>query len=431
MSGWKINRRQFTRAISLAGAGTVFKQFGFAAQEGNPLPASIEMSLIDEHATPYATFQSHNQKVVSNRRGIFATYLKSRNQAYTAQEWRLVTSSDDGKTFAALFSEVAASSAPALETDLEDNLYLARPDFVDGHAYLYRFRAANDYREPLITRIPGGSAGKYALANDLHRGQLYYFAHNNTFHVIGFDGIVRSSRTLLQPGKNAALQYPHLCLAADHTLYAAWTTQAHGRYLYWDIHVMRSPDGGDTWETLDGTKLPIPVIGDDSGPTDRITLDDEFEVHTWLSNFLAHGDKLHLLYLAQFDSPRMHYVRYDLRRGRKDVDIQPEFKGETLSLRGLDGFFAARAAESSLYCVVQDAGDNRLACLHSADNGGTWQDHAVGAVVASPYAIGGCRELTADGSIVGTFTDQSSASNAPRGQSKVYFFTIGSLEPPS
>ena len=161
------------------------------------LPAQIQMTIIDDAAIHSATFQSNSQKIVSNRRGIFATYLKTRNKEYTAQKWRLVSSTDGGATFQTLFEETAATNPPVLETDAEDNLYLVRPDFIDGHAYLYRFLAKNDFREPVKTRIPGGSAGKYALAIDSHRSQLYYFAHNNTFHVLGLDGKVRSSFDLL------------------------------------------------------------------------------------------------------------------------------------------------------------------------------------------------------------------------------------------
>ena len=47
--------------------------------------------------------------------------------------------------------------------------------------YLYRFLATNGYRHPAITRIPNGAAGKFAMVLGQPRGQLCYFAHNNTF----------------------------------------------------------------------------------------------------------------------------------------------------------------------------------------------------------------------------------------------------------
>lgn len=66
-----------------------------------PAPPSLPLhaTIIDADAIAYGTFQSHNQKVVSNRNGIFVTYVRSANKEYTAQEWRLARSTDGGKTF--------------------------------------------------------------------------------------------------------------------------------------------------------------------------------------------------------------------------------------------------------------------------------------------------------------------------------------------
>jgi hypothetical protein len=388
--------------------------------------ARIELTCIDPAATGYGTFQSHNQKVVSNRRGYFMTHIRTRNEAYTAQQWRLSWSRDGGRTFATLHEATHATNPPLLESDEADNLYLVRPDFTDGHAYLYRFFATNHYRAPAITRIPNGAAGKFCMVLDASRRQLCYFAHNNTFHHIGLDGVVRLSTNLLTAGKSAVLQYPLLCLDAENQLHAAWTSQKHGVYLYWDIHYLQSPDGGSHWRTMAGKPVALPVVADEGGPADRITLDDEFDVHTWLSSFLIQGGKAHFLYLAQSKAPRQHYVRYDLKTARRDLDIQPEFKGRQLSLRGLDGFFATHRARpgSSLYCVGRDASANRLICLASDDRGVRWRDYAVSDPVANPYSIGGCREVTADGWVIGSFTEQIAPTTDSGGGSKVYFFKI-------
>jgi hypothetical protein len=386
----------------------------------------IELTCVDPAATGYGTFQSHNQKVVSNRRGFFMTHIRTRNEAYTAQQWRLSWSRDGGRSFETLYEATHATNPPLLESDDADNLYLVRPDFSDGHAYLYRFRATNDYRQPAISRIPNGAAGKYAMVLDQSRGQLCYFAHNNTFHLVGLDGTVRLSTNLLTAGKSAILQYPSLCLDAANTLHAAWTSQKHGVYLYWDIHYLHSPDAGISWRTMNEKPVLLPVVADQGGPADRITLDDEFEVHTWLSSFLVKDGKAHFLYLAQTNPPRQHYVRYDLKTAKRELDIQPEFKGQQLSLRGLDGFFAAHRAKpgSTLYCIGRDASTSRLVCLASDDHGVTWRDYAVSDPVANPYAIGGCREVTADGWIIGSFTEQIAPTTDSGGGSKVHFFRI-------
>lgn len=389
-----------------------------------PRVGTIQLVCVDSQATGYGTFQSHNQKVVINRRGIFMTHIRSRNEAYTAQSWRLSRSTNGGESFIPLFAATNATNPPVLETDAQDNLYLARPDFVDGHAYLYRFVAKENYREPHITRIPNGSAGKYAMVLDPRREQLAYFAHNNTFHLIGLDGALRSTVNLLAAGKSAVLQYPLLSLGEDGNLHLAWTTQKHGVYLYWDIHYLQSPDGV-TFRKMNQAGVNLPVIADQGGPADRITLDDEFDCHTWLSNFLVKDSKAHFLYLAQTNPPRQHYVRYNLRTAKRELDLQPEFRGETLFLRSLDGFFAARRGQagSRLFCVGRDAIQPRLVCLASDDNGSTWHDYAVSDLVHSPYAIGGCREVTADGWVIGSFTDTVPAvTKEGTADAKVYFF---------
>ncbi len=433
MKAWSKPRErsaEFIPLVLLAAAILAVTETGFAAERSqtNAAPAltSIQLVCVDAQATGYGTFQSHNQKVVSNRRGIFMTHIRSRNEAYTAQSWRLSWSTNAGESFVTLFAATNATNPPLLESDAEDNLYLVRPDFVDGHAYLYRFLAREDYREPHITRIPNGSAGKYAMLLDSRRKQLAYFAHNNTFHLVGLDGVVRCSTNLLTQGKNAALQYPLLSLGEDGTLHTAWTTVKHGVYLYWDIHYLQSPDGGHAWRGMNGTPVNLPVVADETGPSDRITLDDEFECHTWLSSFLVKDGKAHFLYLAQTNPPRQHYVRYDLRSARRDLDYQPDFRGRSISLCGLDGFFAAARGKpgSTLYAIGRDANLARLVCLASDDNGTTWHDYAVSQPMANPYAIGGCREVTADGWVIGSFTDQAAATDGSGDRSKVYFFRI-------
>ena len=161
---------------------------------------------------------------------------------------------------------------------------------------------------------------------------------------------------------------------------------------------------------------------DDTGPTDRITLDDEFEIHSWLSNLIVKDGKAHFAYAAQAESWRQHYVRYDLATAARDVDLYPTFEGEEIRLASLDGFFASRAGlpEAPLYYVSSAGG--RLGCLASDDNGETWYDYAVSEESWNPYSIGGARELTADGAIVGTFTDFRLADG--RDVSQVHFFRI-------
>ena len=129
-----------------------------------------------------------------------------------------------------------------------------------------------------------------------------------------------------------------------------------------------------------------------------------------------------------FFSGRQHYVRYDIDSGKKDFEIVPEFSGEEISIAGWDGFFAAdpRKSNSPLYYISKQG--NRLACLVSHDNGATWKDYAVSRELVnstfSIYAIGGFREITKDGCIIGTFTEICGDIKDIYVKSKAHFIRI-------
>lgn len=389
-------------------------------------PLAIETTLVDADALSYGTFQSNNQKVVRNSRGIFMTHLHSRNEKYTAQQWRLSWSKDGGKTFQTLYEATGATNPPVLETDSADNLYIGRPDWVSTEVLLCRFLAADDYREPHITRVPKTAAGKYSMEIDEKRGQVCYFSHSGWFIRFGLDGALRSSTFLLKSGTTAVQEYTHLHLAGDGTLHVAWTSLNIPKHLYWGIHHLQSSDGGETWRAFTTKNLALPILADETGKSDRITLDDEFEVSTWLSNFLTKDGKAHFLYAARTDPLRQHHVRYDIATGERDIDHQPKLSGEKLALNGLDGFFATRSAEpgSPLFCIAHDERSTRITCLRSDDNGATWHDHALSEPFGHPYAIGGCREVTPDGFIIGSFTDVTDEKKNGGACGRVHFFRI-------
>jgi hypothetical protein len=231
------------------------------------------------------------------------------------------------------------------------------------------------------------------------------------------------SRTLLAPGTHAILQYPLLALDDSGNLHLAWTTQKHGVYLYWDIHHMCSLDGGETFQSSENRLLELPVVADDTGPTRRITLDDEFNCHTWLSSSLVRNGYWHGMYLAQLTPPRQHYVRYELKSGKRDIDIQPIWKGESIQLQGLDGFMVADTHDPHvMYAIGNDSG--HLACLVSRDEGQSWHDYARSERTFSLYSIGGYRWTTADRSLVGSFTDQVAPDKITDRKSRVYYFRI-------
>jgi hypothetical protein len=127
--------------------------------------AEVQLTLVDDHVIGYATFQSHNQKVVQNQHGIFLTYVKTRNDSYSAQEWRVMRSRDGGRTFQLVHQATAATHPPVIETDPAGNLYLVHADLTGGQGKFYRFLAALDYQSPLVTTISN------LCREDFKRGQ--------------------------------------------------------------------------------------------------------------------------------------------------------------------------------------------------------------------------------------------------------------------
>ena len=384
----------------------------------------IEITLVDNNATFYGTFQSHNQKIVSNDYGIFMTHIRTRNESFTAQQWRLSRSTNGGQSFTTVYEATHATNPPAIETDSQGNIYLVRADFIGDNASLYKFSPQNDFTQPVITTIAFKAGDKYSMMIDDPNNRLYFYVNTDWFHIVGLDGSIQRTVRLHREGEVADLVYPHLAMGDDGVLHTAWTSQRHDRYLYWDIHHMITPDGGATWKNLDGTILRPRIVSDHGGPALRITLDDEFDSHTWLSNFMVKDGKVHFVYWAQAPANRQHYMRYNVQTGAREIDHQPEFRGDLLSLRGLDGFFASRPDQpgSPLY-YVSNIG-NTLACLVSHDNGTTWYDFARDNMAfLGLYSIGGCRKISDDGYILGSFT--ATGYNPER----VYFFKINTNPP--
>ena len=74
--------------------------------------------------------------------------------------------------------------------------------------------------------------------------------------------------------------------------------------------------------------------------------------------------------------------------------------------------------------TVGETSDRRLGALVSHDNGATWQDHAViPTPFAAIYAVGGCRQPTPDGRIIGTFTGRANPGDPWR----TYFYSFQAL----
>jgi len=384
--------------------------------------AGVDVTCVDDKACGYGTFQSHNQKVVSNANGIFMTYLREDNEKDPAKPnvWRLMRSVDGGKTFSVVYEGRNNGRAPCIETDRRGNLYVAHPEYGSRtrrrkEFLFYRFLASKKYRAPEISVFRDvGCAAKYAMAYDAKRKRFYIATQYGQLLTVSENGKLIAKRSVLNArGPKGCTQYPLLQVDRTGRLHHAWTTVQRGKGVYWDIHYMLSPDGVSWWN-LKHQKLKCPIIPDNTGPTLRVSLDDEFEGNTWLSNFMSKEGKLHFIYRANTRPSRQHYMRYDIATGRRDMHLQSQFKGKTITLSGTSGFFASRSDKrrSPLYCVIQEHG--HIACLVSGNNGATWHDWAKSKERFGIYALGGAREVTAGGHIIGSFTQGG----------KVYFFRI-------
>jgi hypothetical protein len=396
----------------------------------------ILITSVDEAAS-LGTFQSHNQKVVANANGVFLTYLREDNEAddKKANVWRLARSTDGGSTFATLYEEMSNARAPVLETDEENNICLACPEYGSpvgsrNEFRFYRFLAAVQYKDRLVRTIPGvACAAKYAMAYDSARKQFYVATQYGRLLAIDRDGkLVRNSIVLQQYGPEAATQYPLLFVDAAGTLHHAWTTAGrHTACQYPSIHYLKSPDGGVTWQRMVGAPVATPAIPDRTGPSDVICLADEYSVETWLGAFYIKNGKSHFAYRAGAPLSRQHYTRFDSKTGKRDRDSwaddpRHEWRGNRIVLSGTSGLFASELGrpDSPLY-AVQCTPDGHIGCLSSPDNGQTWHDHARSERAFSHvYAIGGCRRVTSGGQVIGSFT----ARPNPEQPWSVYFFAI-------
>jgi hypothetical protein len=405
--GWQVCHARAVCFVALLVAA------GGGLAEVAPGLGVIETTLVDSNASYYGTFQSHNQKVVATPDGIFMTYSRSRVPAATtdveACSWRLVRSTDGGKTFQTVRESTHGTRAPVLETDEAGHLYMAHPDWNDPRMpfLFYRFTRGGDYSQPVIATVTNVACkSKFAMAYDGTRKRFYLAAQYGQLLTISPDGaVLRRQQAFSKTGPHATTQYPSLVVSPDGVLHMAMTTVAQtpqGQKMFWDIHYMNSPDGGLTWRKLDGTALPAAPVPDDTGPTDRITLADEFEVATWLANVLVKDGKLHFIYLGRI----MRYLRYDLATGKRDVALEGrQVGGKEIALRHQSGLLASRPG-SPLYCVARDPNRRTVGCLVSDDNGGHWSDGALAAgTFHDNFAIGGARQLTPDGYIIGSFSD--------------------------
>ena len=406
---------------------------------------NIELITIDKDATDYATFQSHNNRTTSNQYGIFITYLHK--SSIKNATWHLLRSTDKGKTFQIIHisSMNKLSSAPTIESDEEGNVYVLLNDVFNNTSHFLKFSRANNFRKPLVwKRHHIGGGGKFASAYDPIRRCIYYIASaggkalyikrlNLEGDLVHYEARDCKRDTvsngggvqmLTVEGKEGYAHYPHLFVTDDGSLFFSWTTTPnHPVYLYRAIFFAWSTSGGKSWHNLKGVPLDSPIVSDISGQATWVSLKSELSNHTWLANSIVLDAKIHFFYQHQDvnDASRFaqqRYVRFDRTTKTKDIDVD-RIAGRTIEIINLDGFFVRykNSSKPHMY-IVSRTTDSRIGILFSPDNGTTWCDHARSDVVTSAYSISGNQYVSADGYIMGTFTEDGR---------KVRFFRVPSL----
>ena len=407
------------------------------------LRVPVKLTLIDSNAIGYATFQSHNQKVVSSSQGVFLAYNYAASENYRSNSWRLVFCTNSASSFGTVLDVPGTIHPPVLETDSEMRVFLAHAAY-DGNAYLYQVAplAIGGIRGPFT--ITNGYSGKICMSFDSSSRELAYMVGTwatGPFRILSPAGDLLWYRELFSAPATrlAQCEYPHISRdPASRQIFVAWTTQriplSEYPYLYWDIHCMKSGNGGRDWFALSGREILPPVPPDNTGPADQISLDSEFSVHTWLSSFMFKEGKLHFVYWVDSVPQQQKYVRLDANSGVREKSISRIFGGSSDQVAGLDGFFAGRStvSNSTMYFVSSIESETRLACMASDDNGSSWYRYAESDVTFPRgryhgiYSITGARELTASGAIIGAFTQlkENSETFYEAGSGKVFFFTF-------
>ncbi|MCX6996440.1 MAG: hypothetical protein NTV49_04995 [Kiritimatiellaeota bacterium] len=191
---------------------------------------TIDVATIPGFRVP---FQSHNQKVVQNDYGIFAT--RGDRESVPGHFW-LNRSTDGGRTFTTVYEEAYSVNPPTLETDEANNLYLIFPRSDSSGTRFMKFASGN-YSSPAINKTitSASSGGKFASFYDRSRGLLYHATQTGYFLVFDKSGNLTTSKWIWKTGGGAndgfgaaGPSYPHLFVETNGVIPAP----AHVRYAY-------------------------------------------------------------------------------------------------------------------------------------------------------------------------------------------------------
>ena len=426
----------------------------------------FQTTVVETNVPVGALFHSHSQHVVQNQHGIFVAYLTSTNATYDAT-WKLVRSTNNGASFSTVYTGTSEQNPPALETDTAGNIYVIYPTQTtgsNGTATFLKFAASNNFASPIVTKTIPNASSKFTTHYDRYRDVIYYFTANDSgpgtavqnlqynFSVLSLNGDVTRAVALTQGGSavQSGVQYPQIA-SFGYDTYLAWTTDDSNPNSvpysphYRAIHVIKTEDGGYTFKKLDGTVLSsavnTPIVADDTGPTDRITLSDEFEPQTWLSGFAATNHKLHFTYDAYVQdvtkqpdtTHRQHYVRINSKTGAREIDTQPTWclEGRCIANSGRGGALITDLRNgwqtSIVYALSEELASPRPVLFRTGNNGDSWTLHGESNALfaTNMYTVGAFRDVTSDGYVIGAFVQQNGSLG------NLIFFRIPSSSTPA
>ncbi len=413
----------------------------FVLAGGAPAAAQVTIDVATIPGGIRVPFQSHNQKVVQNDYGIFAT--RGDRESVPGHFW-LNRSTDGGRTFATVYEEAYSVNPPTLETDEANNLYLIFPRSDSSGTRFMKFAPGN-YTTPVVNDDTGaaGSGGKFASCYDRTRGMLYHATQTGYF--LGFTKTGSqplTKRVWIGGSTGSGPSYPHLFVDEGGVIHYTMTTaDSAGAIPYETIRYVKSTDGGNNWKKMDGTAVSIPVSCDPDSPNStQINLEDEDTLNTWLGNMHVKNGKVHFQYNTSGVTPvRQHYMRFNATTGVREIDSYTDWGNQwgnpaIQSSQG-DGLFASNPNDPTgpLFAVGRHYGSSsqlRLVALVSYDNGSTWQNHAITPTSGSGDLsntllnnVGGCRTLTPDGKVIGSL-----AADKPQ-WATVYFYQFQASVP--